>query len=297
MELPRSFRSLAPRTTGSGKPPTPTTATTSAAPTTVPAPAALNPAVPTTAPASAKPTTAPASAKPTTAPASAKPTTAPASEPRATTSAKKTTTTAKRSRLPFLTRTDLVTALPATLPCDYDAKRAAKGKSHERKIARDRVIGMTGWERNTGHEPEAGVENFKKQVEDEKHRTENSHNAVDELRVERDTAFAQIDRKNKELIDKAKEIATLKAEAQRSATALLAEAEKSVTAFAAAEEREQYSAAIVKKRDGELSKVVDRLRRADDQIQSPERKIVRAKDKFDELQGDPRKNMVYQVHR
>ncbi|KFK22154.1 hypothetical protein AALP_AAs59166U000100, partial [Arabis alpina] len=53
--------SLARRTTGSGKPPTPTTATTSAAPTTVPAPA-----VPTTAPPPVMPTTATPSVTPTT---------------------------------------------------------------------------------------------------------------------------------------------------------------------------------------------------------------------------------------
>ncbi|KFK25673.1 hypothetical protein AALP_AA8G144600 [Arabis alpina] len=136
MERPRSFGNLAPWTTGSGKPPTPTSATTSAAPATVPAPAA-----PTTAPVSAKPTTAPASAKPTTAPASAKLTTAPASELCTTSSAKKTTTTAKRSRLPSATMTDLVAALPALLPSDYDAKRVAKGKGHEgddRKRSSDR---------------------------------------------------------------------------------------------------------------------------------------------------------------
>ncbi|KFK31245.1 hypothetical protein AALP_AA6G087400 [Arabis alpina] len=65
---------------------------------------------------------------------------------------------------------------------------------------------------------------------------------------------------------------------RKSAVSLLAEAEKSVIAHTAAEEREQYSAAIVKKRDGELSKVVDRLRRAYEQMQSLERKFARAKD-------------------
>ncbi|KFK26486.1 hypothetical protein AALP_AA8G255600 [Arabis alpina] len=127
MERPRSFRSLARRTTGSGKPPTPTTATTSVAPTTVPAPAVPTTAPPsvtsTTAPASARPTTVPASARPTTASASAESTTVPPSEP-CDTSAKKTTAAAKGSRLPSSTRTEIVAALPALpapLPSDYDA--------------------------------------------------------------------------------------------------------------------------------------------------------------------------------
>ncbi|KFK40812.1 hypothetical protein AALP_AA2G044300 [Arabis alpina] len=139
------FRNLAPRTTGSDKPPTLTTATISAAPTAVPALAAATLVVTTTAPASAKPTSAPASAKPTTSPpsesratSSAKKTAAPPSEPRATSSAKKTTTTAKGSRLPSVTRTDLVTTLPAPLLPDYDAKRAAKGKGDYRKRSSDR---------------------------------------------------------------------------------------------------------------------------------------------------------------
>ncbi|KFK39317.1 hypothetical protein AALP_AA3G229000 [Arabis alpina] len=153
MERPRSFRSLARRTTGSGKPPTPTTETTSSAPSTVPAPAVpttappsvmpttVTPSVtPTTAPASAKPTTVPASAKPTTVPASVRSTTASPSEPRDT-SARKTTTAAKGSRLPSSTRTEIVAALPAPLPSDYDAKKAAKGKCHtgdDRKRSSDR---------------------------------------------------------------------------------------------------------------------------------------------------------------
>ncbi|KFK25959.1 hypothetical protein AALP_AA8G185100 [Arabis alpina] len=61
--------------------------------------------------------------------------------------------------------------------------------------------------------------------------------------------------KIQELTDKAKEIVSLKAEARKSAAALLAEAEKSAIALAATEEMEKYSAAIVKTRDGELSKV------------------------------------------
>ncbi|KFK22428.1 hypothetical protein AALP_AAs56467U000200 [Arabis alpina] len=156
MERPRSFWNLAPRTTGSGKPPTPTTATTSAAPTAVPAPAE-----PTTALASATPTTAPASARPTTAPASAKLTTVSASEPRDTSSAKKTTTTARGSRLPLVTRTELVAALPALpapLPSDYDAKRAAKGKGLEgddrkRSSDRDDVIDVNRESKRFGRDP------------------------------------------------------------------------------------------------------------------------------------------------
>ncbi|KFK24040.1 hypothetical protein AALP_AAs41333U000200 [Arabis alpina] len=144
MERPRSFRSLARRTTGSGKPPTPTTATTSAAPTAVPAPAVPTTAppsvTPTTTPASAKPTTVPAFARPTTASASAEPATVPLSEPRDT-SGWKTTTAAKGSRLPSSTRTEIVAALPAPLLSDYDAKKAAKGKGHagdDRKRSSDR---------------------------------------------------------------------------------------------------------------------------------------------------------------
>ncbi|KFK32460.1 hypothetical protein AALP_AA6G244600 [Arabis alpina] len=351
MERPRSFGNLAPRTTGSGKPPTPTTTTTSAAPTAVPAPAepttapasATPTTVPasaraTTAPASARPTTALASAKPTTVPASARPTTVPPSEPRDISSAKKTTTTARGSCLPSVTRTDLVAALPAALPSDYDAKRAAKGKGHEgddrkRSSDRDNVIDVdrdskrararsaspprrvfrsvfpdkasasslfstlvlsndivasidtksSGEMMHQGlkflalvnkaeHELEAEVEDLKKKVEDEKRH-----------------------KKNKELTDKAKEIVLLKSEAGKSAAALLVEADKSAIALAATEEREQYSAAIVKKPDGELSKVVDRLRRADEQILSLERKFARAKGKFDEIQDDPWSNMIYQV--
>ncbi|KFK35652.1 hypothetical protein AALP_AA4G019100 [Arabis alpina] len=255
MERPRSFKNLAPRTTGSCKPPTPTTATTSVASTTLPAPIAPAPAVPTTVLAPAKPTTAPASAKPTTASACAKLTIALPSEPRTTSSAKMTTTTAKESRLSSVTRTDLVIALPAPRLSDYDAKRAAKGKGHEgynRKRLSDRDndkasasshfstlafsddvvapidtkssgemmrqgLKFLALGNKVGHKLEAEVENFKKQVEDEKRRTENLCNAVDEVRAKRDTTFAQIDKKYKELINKAQEIATLKAEARKSA--------------------------------------------------------------------------------
>ncbi|KFK33403.1 hypothetical protein AALP_AA5G008200 [Arabis alpina] len=142
MERPRSFRSVVPKTTGSGKPPTQTTATTSAAPTAVPALAepttAPASATPTIAPASVRPTTAPAYAKLTTVPTSGRLTTVPPSEPHDTSSAKKTTTTAKGSHLPSVARTEVVTALPALpapLPSDYDAKRAAKGKGHDLVIA------------------------------------------------------------------------------------------------------------------------------------------------------------------
>ncbi|KFK26811.1 hypothetical protein AALP_AA8G296600 [Arabis alpina] len=344
MERPRSFRSLAPRTTGSGKPPTLTTATTSAAPTVVLASVEPTTApasgTPTTEPASTMPTSSPASAKPTSVSASAGPTTVPPSELRDTSSAKKTTTTARGSRLP---RTELVAALPALpapFPSDYDAKRAAKGKDSKRARARSasppRPVSRSVFQdkasasslfstlvfhndvvapidtetsgdmmrqglkflslvNKVGHKLEAEVEDLKKKVEDETRRTENARTAADGLRVERDTAWALIDKKNKELTDKAKEIVLLKAEARKSAAALFAEAEISAIALATAEEREQYSAAIVTKRDGELAKVVDRLRQADEQIRSLERKFVRAKGKFDELQGDPRSNMVYQV--
>ncbi|KFK41055.1 hypothetical protein AALP_AA2G079500 [Arabis alpina] len=231
-------------------------------------------------------------------------TTAPASESRTTSSDKKTTTTAKGSRLPSVTRTDLVAGLPAFLPSDYDAKRAPKGKGHDgddckRLSDRDDLIDVdqeSKWARTrsaspprrvsrsvfqdkafasslfstlvlsddvvspidtksygemmhhglkflalvnkVGHELEAEVEDLKEQVEDEKRHTQNSRTAVDELRVERETAWAQIDRKNQELTDKAREIVTLKAEARKSTTALLAEAEKFAIALAAAEERE-----------------------------------------------------------
>ncbi|KFK40910.1 hypothetical protein AALP_AA2G059200 [Arabis alpina] len=130
------------RTTGSGKPPTPTTATTSAAPTTVPAPA-----VPTTAPPSVTPTTATPSVTPTTATPSVAPTAASASAEPRDTSARKTTTASKGSCLPSSTRTEIVAALPALpalpapLPSDYDAKKAAKGKGHagdDRKRSSDR---------------------------------------------------------------------------------------------------------------------------------------------------------------
>ncbi|KFK40538.1 hypothetical protein AALP_AA2G008800 [Arabis alpina] len=62
-------------------------------------------------------------------------------------------------------------------------------------------------------------------------------------------------------------------------------------ALAAAEEREQCSAAILTKRGGELFAVVEKLRQADEHIQSLQRKFTRVRDKFDELQGDPRGNM------
>ncbi|KFK45104.1 hypothetical protein AALP_AA1G344900 [Arabis alpina] len=316
MERPRSFMSLARRITGSGKPPTLTTTTTSAAPTAVAAPAE-----PTTAPASATPTTAPASARPTTAPApakattvlasarstivpaSARPTTVPPSEPRDTSSARKTTTTAKGSRLPYATRTDVVAALPALpapLPSDYDAKKAAKGKGHEgddRKRSSDRddatdvdrepkrararsaspprrvsrsvfqnkafasslfstlvfhndVVAPINTESSgdmirqglkflalvnkVGHELESEVEDLKRKLEDETHRTENARTAVNGFRVERDAARASIDKKNNELTDQAREIASLKAEARKSANDLLTEVERSAIALAAA---------------------------------------------------------------
>ncbi|KFK29553.1 hypothetical protein AALP_AA7G148800 [Arabis alpina] len=126
---------------------------------------------------------------------------------------------------------------------------------------------------------------------------ENARTAAEGLRVERNAAWASIDKKNKELTDQARAIILLKAEARKSAEALLTEAERSAIALAATEEREQCSAAIVTKRDGELATVVEKLRKADGHIQSFERKFTRAKNKFDELHGDPRSNMVYQVQR
>ncbi|KFK23472.1 hypothetical protein AALP_AAs67539U000200 [Arabis alpina] len=361
MERPRSFRSLARRTFGSGKPPAPTTATTSAAPTTVPAPTVPTTAppsvTPTTAPASSKATTVPASTKSTTAPASARLTTAPPSEPRDTSSAGKTTTAAKGSRLPSSTRTELVAALPALhapLPSDYDAKKAAKGKGHagdDRKRSSDRDD-MTDVDREpkrararsaspprrvsssslfstlvfhddavapidtkssgdvmrqglkflalvnkVGHKLEAEVEDLKRNLEDETHRSENARTTAEVFLVERTAPWASIDKKNNKLTDQAREIDLLKAEARKSAKALLIEAERSAMALAAAEEREQCSAAILMKRDGELATVMENLRKEDGHIQSLERKFTRARDKFDELQGDLRGNMVYQVQR
>ncbi|KFK35632.1 hypothetical protein AALP_AA4G016300 [Arabis alpina] len=353
MERPRSLRSLARRTTGSGKPPTPTTATTSAAPTIVPAPAVPTTAppsvTPTTVTPSVTPTTAPASAKPTTVPASARPTTASPSEPRDT-SARKTTTAAKGSRLPSSTKTEIVAALPALpalLPSDYDAKKAAKGKGHagndrKRSSDRDDVIDVDrepkrARARSTSpprrvfssvfeskasarslfstlvfHDDDVApintkssgdmmrqglngeVEDLNKELEDEKRRTETARSAAVGFLAEGAAAWTSIDKKNAELDDKSREIVQLKAAAKKSAKALLTEGERSVTALAAAEEREQCSAAILMKRGGELVAVTEKLRQANEHIQSLQRKFTRAKDKFDELQGDPRGNMVYQ---
>ncbi|KFK24434.1 hypothetical protein AALP_AAs52811U000200 [Arabis alpina] len=374
MERPRSFRSLARRTTGSGKPPTPTTATTYAAPTTVPAPAvptAAPPSVtpttatpsvmPNTAPASAKPTTVPASARPTTASASAEPTTVPPSEPRDT-SARKTTTAAKGSRLPSSTRTEIVAtlpALPAPLPSDYDAKKVVKGKGHagddrKRSSGRDDVIdvdrepkrararsaspprrvsssvfesktsarslfstlvfhdddlapintkssgdmmrqglNLLAFVNKVGHELEAEIEDLNGKLEDEKRRTETARSAAAGFLAERTTAWASIDKKNAELDDKYREIVQHRAAAKKSANALLTEAERSVTALAAAEEREQCSAAILTKRGGELVAVTEKLRQADEHIQSLQRKFTHARNKFDELQGDPQGNLDF----
>ncbi|KFK26032.1 hypothetical protein AALP_AA8G194600 [Arabis alpina] len=95
------------------------------------------------------------------------------------------------------------------------------------------------------------------------HRTENARTAVVGLLVERNAAWASIDKKNRELTDQAKAIVSLKAEAQKSTEALLTEAKRSAIALAAAEERDQCSAAIVIKRDGELATVMDTLRKAE----------------------------------
>ncbi|KFK32467.1 hypothetical protein AALP_AA6G245500 [Arabis alpina] len=309
------------------------------APTTVPAPAVpitAPPSVtPTTVPPFVTPTTAPASAKPTTVPASARPTTVPPSELRDTSSAGKTTTASKGSRLPSSTRPEVVAALPALpapLPSDYDAKKAAKGNGHagddckrssyrddmtdvdrEPKKARARSaspprrvsssvfqnkasasslfstlifhdepvvpintksfgdmmrqgLKFLPLVNKVGHELENEVEDLKRTLEDETHHSENARTAAE-------------------------------AEARKSAKAFLIEAERSAMALAAPEEREQCSAAILTKRGGELPTVVEKLRKADGHIQSLERKLTRAKNKFDELQGDPRSNMVYQVQR
>ncbi|KFK31641.1 hypothetical protein AALP_AA6G139400 [Arabis alpina] len=376
MERPRSFRSLARRTTGSGKPPTLTTATTSAAPTTVPAPTVpttappsvtpttATPSVtPTTAPASAKPSTVPASTRPTTASASAEPTTVPPSEPRDT-FARKTTTAAKGSRLPSSTRTEIVAALPALpapLPSDYDAKKAAKGKGHagdDRKRSSDRNdvidvdrepkrararsaspphrvsssvfeskasarslfstlvfddddvalintkssgdmmrqgLNFLALVNKVGHELEAKIEDLNEKLEDETRRTETARSAAAGFLAELTAAWASIDKKNAELDGKSREIIQLRAAAKKSAKALLTKAEKFMTALAAAEEREQCSAAIMTKRSGELVAVTEKLRQANEHIQSLQRKFTRARNKFDELQGDPRGNMVYQA--
>ncbi|KFK24200.1 hypothetical protein AALP_AAs58031U000100 [Arabis alpina] len=328
MERPRSFRSLARRTTGSGKPPTPTTATTSAAPTTVPAPAVpttapppvppttATPSVtPTTAPASARPTTVPASARPTTASASAEPTTVPPSEPRDT-SARKTTTAAKGSCLPSSTRTEIVAALPAASgppPSDYYAKKGAKGKGHagddrKRSSDRDDVIDVDRDPKRARARSASPPRRVSSSVFESKASARslfstlvfddddvapiNTKSSGDMMRQ-----GLNVDKKNAELDSKSIEIIQLRAAAKKSAKALLTEAERSVTALAAAEEREKCSAAILAKRSGELVAMTEKLRQADEHIQSLQRKFTRARNKFDELQGDPRGNMVYQVQR
>ncbi|KFK23858.1 hypothetical protein AALP_AAs39513U000100, partial [Arabis alpina] len=131
-----------------------------------------------------------------------------------------------------------------------------------------------------GHELGAKIEDLSEKLEDE-----------------RTAAWSSIDKKNAELADKSREIIQLRAAAKKSAKALLTEAERSVTALAAAEEREQCSAAILTKRSGELVAVTEKLSQANEHIQSLQRKFTRARNKFDELQGDPWGNMVYQVQR
>ncbi|KFK24463.1 hypothetical protein AALP_AAs61418U000100 [Arabis alpina] len=338
MERPRSFKSLARRTTGSGRPPTPTTATTSAAPTTVPAPAVpttappsvtpttATPSVtPTTAPASAKPTTVPASARPTTASASVEPTTAsasvepttasasvepttvPPSEPRDT-SARTTTTAAKGSRLPSSTRTEIGQREGSV----FESKASARSPFStlifpdddlapiNTKSSGDMMrqgLNFLALVNKVGHELEAKIEDLNEKLEDERRRTETARSAAAGFLAERTAAWASIDKKNAELDDKSREIVQLRATTKKSAKALLTEAERSVMALAAAEEREQCLAAILTKRGGELVAVTEKLRQADEHIQSLQRKFTRARNKFDELQGDPRGNMVYQVQR
>ncbi|KFK44199.1 hypothetical protein AALP_AA1G227600 [Arabis alpina] len=319
MERLRSFRSLTRRNTGSGKPPTPTTATTSVAPTTVPAPAVPTTAppsvTPTTARASAKPTTVPASARPNTASASAELTTVPPSEPRDT-SARKNTTAAKGSRLPSSTRSEIAAALPALptpLPSDYDAKKAAKGKGHagddrKRSSDRDDVIDVDREPKRARARSASPPRRVSSSVFESKASARrlfstlvfhdddlapiNTNSSGDMIRQR-----LNIDEKNAELDDKSREIVQLKAAAKKSAKALLTEADRSVTALAAAEEREQCSATILTKRGSELVAVTETLRQANEHIQSLQRKSTRAMDEFDELQSDPRGNMVYRVQR
>ncbi|KFK22985.1 hypothetical protein AALP_AAs58232U000100 [Arabis alpina] len=147
------------------------------------------------------------------------------------------------------------------------------------------------------HELEAKIEDLNEKLEDETRRTETARSAAAGFLAERTAAWASIDKKNAELDGKSREIVHLRAAAKKSANALLNEAERSVTALAAAEEREQCSAAVLTKRSGELVTVTEKLRQANEHIQSLQRKFTRARDKFDELQGDPRGNMVYQVQR
>ncbi|KFK40933.1 hypothetical protein AALP_AA2G062600 [Arabis alpina] len=150
---------------------------------------------------------------------------------------------------------------------------------------------------NVGHELEAKIEDLNEKLEDEMRRTETARSAAAGFLAERTAAWASIDKKNAELDSKSREIIQLRAAAKKSAKALLTKAERSVTALAAAEEREQCSAAILTKRSGELVAVTEKLRQADEHIQSLQGKFTRARNKFDELQGDPWGNMVYQVQR
>ncbi|KFK39650.1 hypothetical protein AALP_AA3G271500 [Arabis alpina] len=332
MEHPRSFRSLARRATGSGKPPTLTTVTTYAAPTVAPAPAepttAPPSAMPTTAPTSTGPATAPASAKPTTVSASAEPTTVPPTEPRDT-SARKTTTAAKGSRLPSSTRTEIVAALPALpapLPSDYDAKKAAKGKGHagddckrssnkddvtdvdrEPKRARARSASPPRRVSSSVFQNKASAtSHFSTLVfHDEPVAPINTKSSGDMMRQGL-KFLALVNKVGHELEDEIEDLKrTLEDETHRSESMPMRffessaprHGQRSAMALAAAVEREQCSAAILMKRDGELATVVEKLRKADGHIQSLERKLTRAKNKFDEHQGDPRSNMVYQVQR
>ncbi|KFK23984.1 hypothetical protein AALP_AAs39144U000100, partial [Arabis alpina] len=145
-----------------------------------------------------------------------------------------------------------------------------------------------------GHELGAKIEDLSEKLEDETRRTETARSAAAGFLAERTAAWSSIDKKNAELADKSREIIQLRAAAKKSAKALLTEAERSVTALAAAEEREQCSAAILAKRSGELVAVTEKLSQANEHIQSLQRKFTRARNKFDELQGDPWGNMVYQ---
>ncbi|KFK23010.1 hypothetical protein AALP_AAs54424U000200 [Arabis alpina] len=140
---------------------------------------------------------------------------------------------------------------------------------------------------NVGHELEAKIEDLNEKLEDETRRTETARSAAAGFLAEHTAVWASLDKKNAELDEKSREIVQLRAAAKKSAKALLT----------AAEEREQCSAAILTKRDGELVVVTEKLRQANEHIQSLQRKFTRARNKFDELQGDLRGNMVYQVQR
>ncbi|KFK26143.1 hypothetical protein AALP_AA8G209100 [Arabis alpina] len=258
-----------------------------------------------------RPTTAPASAELTTVPTSGRPTIVPPSESRDTSSAKKTTTTAKGSRLPSVARTEVVAALPALpapLPSDYDAKRAAKGKGHEgddrkRSSDRDNVIDVDRVSKKARARSASPPRRMSRSVFQDKASASSLFSTLvfhdDDVAPINTESSGDMMRQGLRFLGLVNKVgyeleAKVEAESGKSAEALLTESERSVIALAAAEQREQCSAAIVIKRDGELNAVVEKLRKEDGHIQSLERKFARARDKSDELQVDPRSNMVYQ---